>query len=132
MMTVQCLNITLSEIRNLHAIDEYDKFVRPLSYEFDLERNALYAVIGVRTRRGTPWLYAAAMTGERGIQIVPAVLFRFDWEEVPSDWRIRITRDGNIDLTPNSLAVIEDWFERYVNGDSTIIGIVNREVDRSR
>ena len=132
MIIVQCRNVALSEIRNLHAIDVYNSLVRPLGYEFALELNAIYAVIGVRTQRGTPWLYATATTGEREVQIVPAALFRFDWQEIPSEWRIRVTNDGDLDMLPSSLSAIENWFERYVEGDSRIVDLVNRELDRGR
>ena len=133
MIRVQCRHVALSEIRNLRATDEYSMMVKPLSYEFDLERDAVYGVIGVQTRRGTPWLYVTAVTGELEVQIVPGVLFRFDWwQEVPPDWRVRITRDGDIDLMPTSLAAIDGWFERYVDGDSQIIDIVHREANRCR
>ena len=132
MISVQCRHLTLSEIADLHAIDEYNMMVRPLSYEFDLERDAAYAVIGLRMRRGTPCLYLTAVSGEREVQIVPAVLFGFDWQEIPSDWQVRITPEGDIDLLPSRLAAIEGWFERYVGVDSRVVEIVNREVDRAR
>jgi len=129
---VQCRHLTLSKIADLNAIDEYNMMVHPLSYEFTLERDAAYAVIGVRMRRGTPWLYLTAVTGEREVQIVPAVLFGFDWQEIPSDWQVRIGPNGDTDLLPSRLAAIEDWFERYVGMDSRVVDVVNREVDRAR
>ena len=106
--------------------------VRPLGYEFDLERDAMYLVLGMQTRKGTPWLYAAPPSEDREVQIYPAVLFQFDWATIPPDWQIRMTREGEIELLPELLAATESWFERYVDGDPRVVEVIEREMKRSR
>ena len=127
-----CRYVSLAEVENLRSIEEYRTMVRPLDYEFGLERNVTYVVVGVRTRRGTPWLYVAAEIGDREVQIVPAVLFTINWSEVPPGWQVRVTRDGDIDLMPGRLVAAENWFERYVDGEMITVDLVNHEVDRLR
>ncbi len=49
-----CRCLALTEVDGLSAVTEYEKMVRPLSYEFGLELVATDIIIGALTRRGTP------------------------------------------------------------------------------
>ena len=132
MTTISCRHVALSEIEGLRAVDAYEKMVRPLDYEFDLVINATYLVLGILTRLGTPWLYVVATRGDRDLQLVPAVLFNFDWIRIPENWLIRLTGKDDIELVPASLARIDNWFEKYVNAEASVVAIVDQEIDRLR
>ncbi|MFC5475788.1 hypothetical protein [Paraherbaspirillum soli] len=129
MIRISCRNTTLSELSNLYSVESYEQLVHPLDYEFDLIRDAIYVVLGVLVRHGTSWLYVAALNGNQEIQIVPAALFSFTWSQVPTDWTIRITNDRptSLELLPFALAQIDRWYEHYVDGDETVISLVQKE-----
>jgi hypothetical protein len=132
MIRISCRHVALSEIEDLRATNEYEKMVRPLDYEFDLVRNSIYSVLGILTRLGTPWLYVVETRGDRALQLVPGVLFDFDWAQIPEDSLVRLAGREDIELVPASLANIERWFEKYVSEDPNVVAFVNQEIDRLR
>jgi hypothetical protein len=131
-INVLCRNLALSEVGDLRSADEYKTMVRPLDYEFDLVRGAAYLVLGISTRLGTPWLYVASSAGDKQLQLVPAVLFSFDWCEVPKNWSIQIAGDGCIQLLPTHLAAIKNWFEKYINNERVVVDLIETEILRAR
>lgn len=132
MIKLSCSHVALSEITGLRAIDEYEKMVRPLDYEFDLVRNAVYLTLGILTRLGTPWLYVASASGDKQLQLVPAVLFAFHWSKVPENWHVRLVGQEDIQLLPASLVAIEGWFEKYVNDEAVVVALVEEEIEKFR
>ncbi len=126
MIIVRCLYIALSELSDLRAICEYKKMVRPIDYEFDLERNAFYQVFGILTRNGTPWLYVVPVSGKKELHIVPAALFSFEWTEIPKNWFVRIVKSEELEILPKSLANIDNWFEKHLDEEIDVISIIEQ------
>jgi hypothetical protein len=127
MILVRCLYIALSELSDLKASCEYKKMVSPIDYEFDLDRNTFYQIVGILTRKGTPWLYVVPVNGKKELQIVPAVLFAFNWSEIPKNWFVRITESEELEIVPKSLAKIDYWFEKYMDEEIDVIAIIEQD-----
>lgn len=134
MLKVSCRYLTLSEVSSDFDITAYDEFVRPLEYDFGLVRNNDYQVIGVIERKGTPWLYIIPFDGDIELDVVPAVLFSFERAAIPFGMIVRLTSapQPSLEILPEGLAAVDDWFERYVDGDEGVVAIIESEVRRSR
>jgi hypothetical protein len=107
--------------------------VNPLEYDFSLRKKAFYPVLGVIVRLGTPWVYIVRPEEDFNIDIFPAVLFEFNWNKIPIDWVIRI--DGpsqeNIELLPEKLTLIENWFEKYIDEDPKVLSLLASHLQAS-
>lgn len=125
MIKVMCKYEKLSDIANL-CLDNYRNDVAPLDYDFYLKAGALYEVLGVTCRSSIPWLYIIRHDENNRIHTLPAVLFDFNWQKVPESWCMRINGPlgENIELLPEKLASIEDWFERYIDEDADILNLL--------
>lgn len=126
MIKVCCRHLSLSELSLDIDITTYQDFVRPLDYDFALERGVEYIAIGITERKGTPWLYVVPADGDVELDIVPAALFSFDEAVIPPGMVVRMTTGPHfgLEILPRSLAIIEDWFERYVEGDEDVVATV--------
>ena len=137
MIKVFCQYLSLSELPNNIDLMAYNEFIRPLDYEFSLERGAEYLVIAIVERKGIPWLYVTSNNnGDTEIDIVPAVLFSFDNSSIISGMIIRMTNtpQPSLEILPVRLSSIDNWFERYIDGDDAVIDIIESEINvfRSR
>ncbi|AIK97193.1 hypothetical protein [Candidatus Odyssella acanthamoebae] len=127
MIKVICKYARLSDVPNSSALDNYRQDVNPLDYDFYLTGGIFYQVLGVTCRSSIPWLYIVRHDEGNNIDILPAVLFDFDWQKVPKDWYIRIngSTGENMELLPEKLVHIDHWYERYIDEDPAILEIIS-------
>lgn len=129
---IKCTQNSLGQITNLKNVSSYKELVNPLEYEFDLEKEKIYAVIGVEMWKGTPWIYVVPHTRQPSdeIQIVPAVFFEFSWQDIPYDWCIKMDKEteDNLEILPKFLASIPHWFEKYVDEDEKVLELIHQEI----
>jgi hypothetical protein len=142
---------TLCEVPGDFNPEAYKTMVNPLEYDFCLDPDVNYLVIGIVVRRGTTWLYvvpenknkkiscapavllkfyeAQPLYDIKEISIIPAVLFDFCIADIPTGMTVKVTNNGQyLEILPQRLASIEGWYERYLNDDPEIISIVELEV----
>lgn len=134
MIQVVCKYVKLSDIPNLYSRECYEEAVKPLDYDFYLEKGAIYEVLGIITISGIPWLYIFRKAEYPQIGIFPAILFDYGWNKVPSEWYMRINgpHREDIEILPEKLASIEHWYERYIDEDSEVLRLVSSIVDNNR
>lgn len=127
MIKVLCQYSALSELSVEVDLDPYKEFVKPLAYDFCLERNKYYQVIGFVQWKGTPWIYVT-LDDISEIQIVPAIMFSMGVINIPVNYVMRMTNSSwpNLEILPQELAKIDDWYELYINGDEKILSIVEK------
>jgi hypothetical protein len=131
-MKLLCCKKSLAEITNLKFKDIYETMVRPLTYEFYITIGNSYNVMGLEMRRGTMWAYVILPSHNKEgweINIIPVALFNVDWQRIPQNWSIRII-DGEINLLPESLSKIDNWFEKYIDDDDKIISLIDKEIKK--
>ena len=127
MIKLLCKYVKISDIPNLYSLDYYKEMVKPLEYDFYLTAGIFYEALGVVVRSGIPWLYVIRHDENFNIDILPAILFDYRWNKVPSGWLMRINGSSkeDIELLPESLTLIENWFEKYTEEDASVLGILS-------
>jgi hypothetical protein len=126
LIKIFCRYTALTDLSSEVDLTIYHEFVRPLDYDFGLERNADYQVIGILERGGTPWVYVTPTIGDIELAIVPAVLFSFEGAVIPSGMVVRFAQDQrpSLEILPQSLSEIDHWFERYLGDDDEVVKII--------
>lgn len=127
MVKVLCKYAKISDIPNLHSLEYYKGMVKPLDYDFYLTVDVAYEVLGVIVRSGIPWLYIIRHDEDFNIDILPAILFNYSWNKVPSNWVMRINGSSkeDIELLPENLTPIENWFEKYAEEDPNVLSALS-------
>lgn len=131
---VICRHLSLSEIEDCADLTAYHDIVKPLSLDLCLERNAEYLVMGILERDGTPWVYVVPAEGDIELEIHPAAMFSFDEAPIPPGMIIRIsnTPQPSLEIIHQSLSHIDNWFERYIDGDEVVENIIKSEINKFR
>ncbi|WP_032113528.1 hypothetical protein [Candidatus Paracaedibacter symbiosus] len=134
MVKVLCKYAKISDIPNLYSLDYYKEMIRPLDYDFYLTVGIFYEVLGVVMRSGIPWLYIIRDDDNFNIDILPAILFDYSWNKVPSSWLMRINGPSkeDIELLPEKLTSIENWFEKYTDEDPNALGVLSLIIHNNR
>ena len=127
MIQIKCLYVNLTEILDFELTSQYTNFVNPIDYEFDLERNVVYKIVGIVVRDGAPWVYAT-IDSVYDVQIYPAVLFEFSWQKIPNQWLIRIN-SKNLEILPKSLADIDNWYEQYIDENEILFELIEKIIN---
>lgn len=139
-MKVVCLYDRLSEVPSLRFMEEYKKISNPWSHEYDVFKNRKYCVLGIETWGFIPMMYVTPVDNKERdnrcgeeVMMYPAVLFSFEWCDIPKDWVMRISgpHHDTIEILPKALAQHEAWFERYIDTEPDAIELVNQEIERA-
>lgn len=132
-MLAICTHLSIVEATGSDQIDAYRGMIKPLDYEFALEKGREYLVFGMWFRHGTVWLYVnhAASADPPDISLAPAALFSFAVREIPSEMVLTISEDGcDAQIIPAAVASFDHWFERYADDDAEIVRAVVDEIRR--
>jgi len=134
MIAIRCCYSALSELSADANLDVYHQCVRPLDYDFCLDRGKDYLFFGIIWRCEAPWLYVTSMDNSPEVDIVPAVLFPFDCSVTPTGMSVKMTNFPNpqLEILPTAVASIDNWFERYIDEDDEVMEIVKSEINRLR
>lgn len=102
----------------------YAGYVSPLDYDFGLVAGCEYLLLALIVRGGGgAWFYVTPPT-EVDVSIVPAVLFSADWQRLYGGWKVKADESGVIQLAPEKLAAIDGWYEKYIEGDDSVISFI--------
>lgn len=102
--------------------DEYADYINPLDYDFYINKEQEYQVVGAVQRKNTIWLY---ILDDENLLIVPSVLFEWTNEDCSSYIFYIDDNEQSLGVIIKELADIDYWFERYINEDDQVIDIVN-------
>jgi hypothetical protein len=125
MIKLKCLRRKYSELDNtiLNSLDAAE-FNDP-EYDFHLEKNTIYNVIGVvMWAKYSPRLYVIDHLSDFDVRCLPAVFFDFNWTNIPSEWLISCHENAAIEIIPKVLAEIDYWFHNYLEDDESVIAVV--------
>lgn len=134
MIKATCKYSSIAEIPDLESVENYKKIVNPLDYDFCFTKGASYGVFGIRELFGFFHLYLFSLDGDYEIDTGPAVLFDCDWSKLPENWRFRMgkSHSENFEFLPEKLALIDYWFEKYIDEDPEVLKIVEEEINYLR
>lgn len=124
-MRVRGLYTSIQEamtFNNSIAAADYTEYVNPLDYDFYIEKNNEYHVVGRVQRGNAIWLY---IFDDDEIQIIPSILFK--WIDLEcKDFVFYIgDNEQDIGVIHKKLSHISFWFERYIDEDEEVTKIVN-------
>lgn len=129
---LKCEYDEITSVPDLKEINSYKDMVKPLNYNFSLNKGEFYNALGLKFFDNTAWLYLLPKNPKWNelIYFVPIVLFKFDWAKIPSEWFIRSDPEDKkvIEILPKFLADIPNWFERYTDEDEEVIEVINKEI----
>lgn len=126
-ITLRARHRSLDEVAGLADAELYRRYVRPLDYDFGVERDAWYAVVGMVFRTGTPWIYGVpAACSASSIEALPLALFDAEFRLlIPRGWVVTTNSRGAVELLPERLANIPEWYARALDADSEILSILD-------
>jgi hypothetical protein len=125
MISVLCQYSVLSELPAEIDLTPYNEFVKPIDYDFSLEPSTYYQVIGFVEWKGTPWMYVTPRDRSE-LQIVPAIMFLIETIAIPLGYVVRMTNSSwpCLEILPQKLSEIDNWFERYIDGDEEVLAVI--------
>lgn len=104
-------------------IQDYLLDINPIDYDFCIEKNQKYYVIGAFLRGDNIWLY---IFEDDQIRVIPECLF--EWRDIRVDsyqFYLDANQNNSLGVVVKSLAVINYWYERYLNDEPEIVEIIN-------
>ena len=124
-ITVVCKASKLTDLPDFEITENYFKNISETDYEFCLNVDQYYFVLGFITISSVPHFYVFSNTSPLEIEVQPAVLFDLDWQNIPNDWKIRVDKTYEIEMLPKPLAEINHWFERYIDEEEDVVKITH-------
>ena len=129
---LKCLYSEVTSVPDIKNIDAYKDMIKPLNYNFSLDKGAFYNSLGFKLFDNIAWSYLVQETPSFNelIAFAPIILFDFDWIKVPRNWLIRSDPDDKkiFEILPKVLADIPNWFEHYMDEDEEVIKVINKEI----
>lgn len=130
MISVYCKHRCISELP-IDFHQPFVEYVHPLEYDFGVRVGTVYSVLGIIGRKSTLWLYVFSTESE-GVRVLPAVLFGFLSTEVSPGMHLRMSKSSTVafEILPQALVDVDNWFERYIDGEDIVLKIVKSEIQQ--
>lgn len=123
-LTAKCIASKFIDIPNFEDIKHRFKHISHQHYDYDycLQPHKDYLVLGVTDLDMNNLYVVLPEKKPLEVDVQPAVFFDMEWQKIPADWKIMLTKGlHKIKILPQALAAIDHWFERYLDQEKEVV-----------